>query len=688
MPKDYHYLCSDHEQIERCLYGFHPELSSRHFNIEEMARGAENVVYSLQPKVPGLPPVVMKKTIVQGFEREKLEKVEGLLQEHPHPCFVKRYRTPLSNHEAYKDYKFVECAQRGSLKQNIFSPDEARRFFFALVLGVMHLHKHHVVHRDLKPENILLGDDGLPKIIDFGIAEFVDETLQVNFNDGSATMAPPEFFTPLFPNKKGGARYHQPDGRPKQVNGVSWDTWSLGNILYRLHSGNRCPLHYEQVHEHTYEKQVLEDIDFSDEYFYAGKNPEDCHQLKDLIQRMMSKNAHFRLSLEEVIAHPYFKGLTKSNAFANNDYWIHQQLRADNKQKPLELFKLSTQDLETKYKLTPEERSDPQGLIQANQNKFKHYLDERQNTKKTKFDTINRRISTIIKESLHHKSYDFQQLFTDIILDKIQDLPTAILESTWLDNFVSHLLGDYLTAPYNSKTDFKLHQAMADKLHNIIDQRIWLDMLPLEQQHTANMNHETSLQVTQEKLKQVLDDYTHPPRFSRLWFKQTLRLLFKGDRVAPKRTAQMANFNNTLSQLKHYPFSDQVKINIIFGLIHSTLEDISNKQSALYQHLSIMVVKTPDTDAYHGFQQLLSLHGHFLENKNVPHSMSRHSAEQQIKTFATELADTVAAFQKQPPKAPQKPAHRKPFSFKKPKTTLPAPQLRPSHYVSPPRKVI
>src|SRR5271165_5817603 len=89
--------------------------------------------------------------------------------------------------------------------------------------AVSYLHRNLVVHRDLKPANILVGQDGEPKLLDFGIAKMLDLT-----NDSTITsmrMLTPEYASP-----------EQVDGRPVTT---ATDIYSLGVVLYELLTGAR-----------------------------------------------------------------------------------------------------------------------------------------------------------------------------------------------------------------------------------------------------------------------------------------------------------------------------------------------------------------------------------------------------------------------------------------------------------------
>lgn len=110
--------------------------------------------------------------------------------------------------------------------QKKLSLEEKLKLFREVCTAVQYAHQNLIVHRDLKPGNILVTKDGIPKLLDFGIAKLIDEELVDNNEDLTRTGV--WHLTPEYAS-------------PEQIKGekitTASDIYSLGVLLYQILTG-------------------------------------------------------------------------------------------------------------------------------------------------------------------------------------------------------------------------------------------------------------------------------------------------------------------------------------------------------------------------------------------------------------------------------------------------------------------
>ena len=101
------------------------------------------------------------------------------------------------------------------------------QLFLLVARAVAHAHGRLIVHRDLKPTNILVTDDGDVKLLDFGIAQLLEDgrMTEAVTREGEGHLLTPE--------------YASPEQMAGQSLGIATDVYSCGVILYELLTGVR-----------------------------------------------------------------------------------------------------------------------------------------------------------------------------------------------------------------------------------------------------------------------------------------------------------------------------------------------------------------------------------------------------------------------------------------------------------------
>ena len=193
--------------------------------VSELGRGGAGIVY--RARQVKLNRMVALKVLTGEFGGEELRRfvaeAETVARLH-HANIVHIYEV---GEEGDVPFFSMELIEGGTLADRLrgreLSGREAAEVMLPVVRAVHFAHMRGVVHRDLKPGNVLLDAEGVPKVVDFGIAKLLgaDSSMTVS----GSVMGTPTYMAP-----------EQAQGSSKNA-GPAADVYSLGAMLYELLTG-------------------------------------------------------------------------------------------------------------------------------------------------------------------------------------------------------------------------------------------------------------------------------------------------------------------------------------------------------------------------------------------------------------------------------------------------------------------
>ena len=202
--------------------------------IRELGRGGMSSVYLAHRADHELRYQVAIKIVRRGMDTEdilrRFHSERQILASLDHPN-IARFLGGGSTDDG-RPYFVMEHIEASSILDYCDAARLATRqrveLFRQVCSAVHHAHRNLVVHRDLKPSNVLVTAEGMPKLLDFGIAKLLTPDLAAGAGDPTSTGL--RLMTPGYAS-------------PEQIRGgpitTATDVYSLGVLLYELLTGHR-----------------------------------------------------------------------------------------------------------------------------------------------------------------------------------------------------------------------------------------------------------------------------------------------------------------------------------------------------------------------------------------------------------------------------------------------------------------
>ncbi|KAL1695547.1 kinase-like domain-containing protein [Schizophyllum commune] len=211
-------------------------------------------------------------------------------------------------HDTENFYLAMEYLAGGDLaielgRCKVFDEERVKAYAAEIITALEALHAHSIVHRDIKPANLLFRPDGHIVLADFGHSlAFSAHPDLAQPSDTKPRSSCDSTYKPCTTTEVCGTPFYMsPEMHAGRQYSYDVDLWALGVMMYRMLT-RRMPLGGDatrsEIADHVQNDPVL-------------FKPEDAASplVRELLQKMLSKDPHSRPDLLSLKQHPFFDSI-------------------------------------------------------------------------------------------------------------------------------------------------------------------------------------------------------------------------------------------------------------------------------------------------------------------------------------------------------------------------------------------